>query len=53
MGHEHPKEIMASINVSFGDAREKYKKYGACKIEYAGSKWVREPMADEMPELYE
>ena len=33
MGHEHPKEIMASINVSFSDATEKYKKYGECKME--------------------
>jgi hypothetical protein len=53
MGHECPEEIIGSNKVSLNDARENYKKYGACKIEYASSKWVREPMSDEMSELYE
>lgn len=53
MGHEHPKEIIGPNKVSLNDARENYKKYKACRVEFASNKRVREPLADELPELYE
>lgn len=53
VAHQYPERIIGPNGISLNDARKNYKKYGACKIKYAGSKWVREPLTEELPELYE
>lgn len=53
MGHEHLEEIIGPNSVSLNDARGNYIKYGACNKKFADRGFVRKPLADELPELYE
>ena len=53
VAHEHPEISIGPNGLSLNEARINYKKYGACKKQFANTKFVRRPLDDELPELYE
>lgn len=48
VAHESPEKVIGANGVSLNDARINYRKYGACKKEFADRKLVREPLIDEI-----
>ena len=53
VAQKHPEKSIGPNKISLNEARDNYKKYGACKKEYADKKVVRKPLNEELPMLFE
>lgn len=53
VAQQHPEKSIEANKISLNEAKGNYKKYGACKKEYADKKLVRKPLNEEFPMLFE
>ena len=53
VAQQHPEKSIGPNKISLNEAKNNYRRYGACKKEYVDRKLVREPKNDEFPMLFE
>ena len=50
VSHNKPDINIGANGISLNEARNSYKKYGACKKEFANKRMVRKPYHEELPQ---